>query len=189
MLNSGLASGPGRPAPNEFIFRGGGSPGKQTLMRITSRHSARIPLRRLCTSGRRGFTLAESLCAAAILGVIVLAVTTAISTAQRTSFEGQKRILAAIAADDRMVELATLSYEELLAKNGLDEPPGEMTTLDDDPYPESFWAIGRRTSVVEETVVDKDTGVEITGLRVIVTTRDEWADLAVIEMFVPEPAS
>src|SRR5215210_8122673 len=48
----------------------------------------------------RGFTLLESLVAVTILGAVVLAATSAVTAAQKISFEGQKRLLGAIGAND-----------------------------------------------------------------------------------------
>lgn len=138
--------------------------------------------------GSRGFTLLESLFAATVLGIVVIAVISAISTAQRISFEGQKRLLAAMAADDLMIELATLPYSTLKTKNGLTQAPGAMTTLDGEGYPESFWTIGRSVSVSEKVVTQNDLNVNIKGLEVVVTAVDDSADLVRLEMFVPEPA-
>ena len=136
----------------------------------------------------RGFTLLESLFAATVLGVVVIAVISAISTAQKISFEGQKRLLAAMAADDLMIKLATLPYDTLKTKNGLEQGVGAMETLDGEPYPDSFWSVGRQVSVSEKLISQDDLQVKIKGLEVIVTAVDHSADLVRLEMFVPEPA-
>lgn len=140
------------------------------------------------SAARRAFTLLESLFAATVLGVVVIAVISAISSAQRISFEGQKRLLAAMAADDLMIELATLPYNTLKTKNGLTQDPGEMQSLDGEAYPDSFWSVGRTVSVTETVVTQRDLDVNIKGLQVVVTALDDSADLVRLEMFVPEPA-
>ncbi len=126
--------------------------------------------------------------ASTLLGIIVLAVISAITSAQRLSFEGQKRILAAMTADDLMLELVTLPYSELLSKDGLTQSPGSLVTLDGQAYPDSFWALGRTVSVVEATMEYPDLEVTVRGLRVTVTTYDAMSNLLSIETFVPEPA-
>jgi len=136
---------------------------------------------------RRGFTLLESMMAATVLGVVVLAVISAVTTAQRLSFEGQKRLLATMAADDFMIELSTVPYHELKTMSQSVQDVGAMTTFDGAAYPGSFWAIGRRVEVEPETVTDPGIGVSINGVRVTVTAFDAGADLVHLTMFVPEP--
>lgn len=152
------------------------------------RHEPRTP--NATPAGRRSaraFTLLESLFAATVLGVVVIAVISAISTSQKISFEGQKRLLAAMAADDLMIELATLPYDSLKTKNGLEQEVGKIATLDGEPYPDSFWSIGRTVTVTEKLINQQDLQVKIKGLEVVVTAVDDHADLVRLEMFVPEP--
>lgn len=122
--------------------------------------------------------------AVTILGVVVLAVFAAVSATQKVSFEGQKRLLAAMAADDLMIEFTTLTYNELRGKNGMTQAVGEMQSLDGTPYPNTFWAIGRNVSVTETMIKAQD--VNVRGLQIVVTTVDQSADLVRLEMFVPE---
>lgn len=136
----------------------------------------------------RGFSLLESLLAVCVLGVVVGAVISAVATSHKLAFEGQKRLLAAMAVDDLMIELVTLSYPDLKAKDGAEEKPGQMKTLDQAGYPASFWSIGRTITVKEEVLKDQALGTEIKGLRVTVSAGDGSATLAEAETFVPEPA-
>lgn len=156
-----------------------------------SRTRTHNPVKRRLTAilrVRRGFTLIEALVASALLGIVTLAVITAVASAQTLTFEGQKQILAVMAADDLMTELMTLPYADLKAKNGLDQPVGQMTTLGGTPYPSSCWAIGRSVQATEEIIPCDGLDVQIKGVRVIVSTRDEFRILASIVSFVPEPA-
>ncbi len=137
---------------------------------------------------RRAFSLIEALVASTLLGMIVLAVISAVTSAQSLSFEGQKQILAAMAADDYMTELMTLDYEDRALLNGSEQPVGEMETLDAAPYPDTVWALGRRVGVTEVTIVEPGLGIEVTGQRVVVEAFDEFRALATLETFVPEPA-
>lgn len=146
----------------------------------------RGPHRRL---NRRGFTLIEALVASALLGFITLAVISAVTSAQSLSFEGQKQIVAVMAADDLLTELVTLSYADLKAKDGLDQPIGKMETLTAVPYPPVAWAIGRTVAATEEMVEEPVLKIKVKGLRVIVSARDDFRVLATVETFVPEPAS
>ena len=136
---------------------------------------------------RAGFTLLESLVAVTLLGTIMLAVVAALSASQKVAFEGQKRILAAIACDDLMSELATLSYDDLKLKDGAVEPVGEMQTLDGVEYPTSFWSIGRTTSVEPTTLNDAESGATVSGVLVTVAGLDEKITLIQIQLFVPDP--
>lgn len=139
------------------------------------------------TRARRAFTLVEALVASTLLGMVVLAVISAVSSSQTLSFEGQKSILAAMAADDLMAELVTMPYGELRIQNGLDQPIGSMATLSGSAYTDTVWPLGRRVEVVEENRVHQDLGVVIRGMKVTVRVRDEARDLVIIETFVPEP--
>lgn len=145
-----------------------------------------IPTR---TSDRRAFTLLEALMGVTVLSIVVIAVVAAITASQRVAFEGQKRILAAMAADDMMSELLTLSYDDIRAKDGTVQPIGEMTTLDSQQYPETFWALGRSISVQNTTLYEETLDVSVDGITVTVTVLDEGAMLAQAEIFVPEPQS
>lgn len=138
---------------------------------------------------RPGFSLIEALVASCLLGMVVLAVISAVTSAQSLSFEGQKQILAAMAADDLMTELVMLDYADIQAKNGLDQPVGELKTLAGTSYSAACWALGRSVKVVEEKISDPDLGVNVTGLRITVTARDDARVLATIETFIPDTSS
>jgi len=154
-------------------------------MRHPSRHSCKPS-----TKGtvRRAFTLLEALFASTILSLVVLAVISALSAAQMQSFEGQKTILAAIAANNHLAELVTLDYADLRAKDGQVEVPGELMSIDGVAYPSPFWALGRDVLVVETVQTIAELSTEITGLRVVVRVNDDARVLAEIQTFVPEPA-
>lgn len=136
----------------------------------------------------RAFTLIEALVASALLGVIVLAVLSAVSASQRLGFEGQKQILAAIAADDLMGELVTLSYPEIKLKDGLNQPIGQIKTLDGHNYTTPYWPIGRKVIAKDKTISDAGLGTNIKGLQLIVESRDEFRTIVSVETFIPEPA-
>ena len=156
---------------------------------VTSRTSSASSRLRRLIAPKRGFTRLESRVATALIGVIVIAVISSVSTAQKLAFEGQKMILASMAADDLMLELVTLPYDELKLKNNLSQSPGSMASLDGQVYPGTFWAIGREVQVQEETITEPTLGVMVKGVRVTVTASDEFRSLATLETFVAEPAS
>lgn len=126
--------------------------------------------------------------ASAVLGLIMLAVATAIGTAQEMAFESQKRLFASIGADDLLAEIATLPYDDLPALNGRRSVVGGMTSLDGDEYPDTFWPLGREVTVAPETIVDPDSEVSVDGRLVTVACFDDFATLAEYELFVPDPA-
>ncbi len=136
----------------------------------------------------RGFSLLEALFAAVVLGISVMAVISAITTAQQISFDGQKRVLAAIAADDYMIELATIPYTLLPFHDNTFHAIGQMTTLDATPYPNAFWPLSRSVTVTNATVEDDVFLTTIYGLQVVVTCDDEFHEYARVEMFIPDPA-
>lgn len=152
------------------------------MLRQSKRHGVQRRARRVA-----GFTLIESLVATTLLGVIVIAVIAAVASAQRLSFEGQKQILAALAANDLLTELATLPFSDLAAKDGMTQAIGALETLDGETYPEVFWPLGRTVSVQEELVTEPDLGIQIRGLRITVSASDDARTLATIEAFIPEP--
>lgn len=169
--------------------RGGRRDQHMTRKAVTSRTSIASSGLRRRVDRAGAFTLLESLVATALIGVIVIAVISSVSTAQKLAFEGQKLILASMAADDLMLELVTLPYDELKLKNNLTQSPGSMASLDGQVYPGTFWAIGRTVSVQDETITEPALGVMIKGVRVTVTASDEFRSLATLETFVAEPAS
>lgn len=138
---------------------------------------------------RRGYTLIEALVASVLLGLIVLAVMSAVAASQKLSFEGQKQMLGAMAADDLLAELATLSYAERGLRDGMLQQVGAITTLDGQAYPGLYWALGRRVLVEEQNVEHAETGIVVRGQRVAVTTFDDRRDIATIETFIAEPAA
>lgn len=136
-----------------------------------------------------GFTLLESLIAMVILTATVLAVGSAISASSQQSIEGQKQILAAMAADDLLAELSATPYASLISYNGMDQAIGEMQTLDLTPYPDTYWLIGRTVSVVETDITTGDLGVKVRGMLVTVSAYDDNRTLSEIQAFFAEPAS
>lgn len=137
---------------------------------------------------RSGFTLLEALVASVILGASVLAVISAMSTAQTLALEGQKRVLGAMACNDLMIELSTLPYSELKAQQGATNAVGGVQTLDGFDYPASYWAVGRTLELTPDTVTDAKSGAVIKGMKVTVSAVDEEITLCAIQAFFPEPA-
>lgn len=127
--------------------------------------------------------------AAALMSMVVLAVASGITTAQQVSYEGQKRILASMVADDLMLELSTVPYLLLQDYNGVAEDVGALESLDGQRYPTTFRALGRRTTVIPATYDEPTLGVTIRGLNIDVTVYDAFVDLLTIRTFVAEPSS
>lgn len=133
------------------------------------------------------FTLLESLVAVTLLGTIMLAVVAALSASQSVAFEGQKRILVAIACDDLMSEICTLSYDDAKLRDGTVEGIGQMETLDGVEYPGAFWCLGRSTSVEQTTMSDPESGASVEGILITVAGFDESATLLEISLFMADP--
>lgn len=136
---------------------------------------------------QRGFSLMEALLATTVLATLVLAVAAGMGASQRVSFEGQKRMLASIAANDLMSELSTERYSDLFQFNGMEQAVGAMETLDGVVYPQTFWALGREVEVVHSTMTDDDLGVSISGATVTVRVVDKTAVVADVVLFVADP--
>lgn len=138
---------------------------------------------------RRGLTLLESLIATTILSVIVLAVAAALNASQKLAYEGRQRVLGVNAADDLMVELMTVPYAQLQAYHGLDQEPGQMSSIDGQAYPQSYQTIGRSAEVVAEHVTEPGLGITVAGLTITVRATDGQYTLAELTVFRPEPQS
>jgi len=124
---------------------------------------------------RRGFTLMESLMASAMLFAGVLAVITAIMGGQKRAFEAQRRMEAALIAEERMGQVATMPYAQLYMVMAL-EPVGPFV------------------AVTTNDLVDEDLpglGVRVRGtrmhVRIVPSTSELDITLAEAELFVPEP--
>jgi hypothetical protein len=129
----------------------------------------------------------ESLMAATVLGIVVLAAGAAISSSQRVAADGQRRMLGAMVVDDLMSELLTVPYDDLRLMGTVQQEIGEMQTLDGHAYPGAYWALGRLLTVEDATITHPELGSDIDGVNVRVEAFDEHAVLATIEMFVAEP--
>lgn len=161
-------------------------PGGAMRQRQPSRRKPSVPR---SSAGRRAFTLLEALVASVILGASVIAVVSAMSTAQKLAFEGQKRVLGAMAANDLLIELSTLDYSVLRAHAPINHTMGQMLTTDGAKYPESFWAVGRSATFEETKFRDSKSDAIIRGVKVLVTCRDEDKSLCTIEAFFTEPGA
>lgn len=137
---------------------------------------------------RGGFTLLEALFGCVILSVSMLALGVAVSAGQRASIDSQKAVLGAMAVDDMLAELETVPYEDLAGYHGYSQAVGAIESIDGDPYPASFWCVGRRVAAVQQDIEVPSLGVKVRGTTVIATAFDETRDVAVAEVFIPEPA-
>ncbi len=126
---------------------------------------------------RRGFTLMESLMASAMLFAGVLAVITAIMGGQKRAFEAQRRMEAALVAEELMGDIATMDYAALASIPTI-QPIG------------SFQALTTRTIVDEDLT---GMGVRIHGSQMhvaIAASMSELASpLAEFDFYIPEPQS
>ena len=124
---------------------------------------------------RRGFTLMESLMASAMLFAGVLAVITAIMGGQKRAFEAQRRMEAALIAEEVMGDIAMMDY----------------TALNSIP---TFQSVGSFVAYTTLTIVDENLtcmGVLIKGTQVhvaiIVSMSQLASPLAEFDIYIPEP--
>jgi hypothetical protein len=150
------------------------------------RPQGRYPGRRAA----RAFTLLESLSAAGILLVIVVAVTGAITAGQQNAFEANQRIAGTLAAEELLGRLLAEDFSRLASWDGYFEPVGAMTDMNDTPMPATFAAVGRAIDVHRQVEEIGEIGVTVHGYEVAVRSFDTSnRTLAEIARFVPEPSS
>ncbi len=113
--------------------------------------------------------------ASAILFAAVLAVISAIMTGQQEAIDAQRRMQAAMAADDLMGKIATMAYNDLIGFAPI-QPAGSFLAL------------------TSSHVVDKDVpglGIRVHGRRMHVDIVPSLAEasnvLAEVDLFIPEP--
>lgn len=137
----------------------------------------------------RGFTLLEALVASVIMSLTVTAVAMALGGGRQHALEARDQLQAGLAAEALMDEILAADYASLIAYDGHDESPGSMVTFDDDPYPESFYRIGRRAAVVEQLLSIGALGAKIKGMDIAVEAYDlDGRVIVTLSRFVPEPA-
>lgn len=126
--------------------------------------------------------------AAALLLVVVLAVTTAVTAAQHNAMEAEQRVAGMLVAEDLMGWLMTRAYGELPAWNGHHEPVGTIVGMDGSSAPASVGMVGRRVTVAGQMHSIDALSVRVRGLNLCVVAFDEREHvLCRIETFVPEP--
>ncbi len=157
-----------------------------------SRHVTDRPLRtalRARALYRRGFTLLESLMAAGILMIMVVAVTGAITAGQQNAYEAQLRITGALAAEELLGRLVTVDYDDLPTWHNYAEAAGTMTDAGGTPLPDAFVGVGRAVTVAATLEELPGIGVNVGGRTILVRAFDtNDRTLAEIEHFVVEPA-
>lgn len=139
---------------------------------------------------RRGFTLLESLMAAGILLVVVMAIMTAVTAGQQHAFQAQQKICGTLAGEELISRLIRQPYANLANWNGMIEPVGEMKDGSGAPMPANMNHIGREVSVTTTMHVMPGLGVKVLGRTVAVRTFDaQNQTLMTLRVFVPQPAA
>ena len=132
----------------------------------------------------------EALMASAILLIVVVSVTSAVTSAQSHSFEARQQIAGTIAAEEIMGRLVSVPYADLPDWNGFVEAAGSLKYGSGDPFPASFNEIGRDVAVVGTDQTIAGLSVMVRGRSVRVRSFDANGHvLVVLERFVPEPPS
>ena len=150
-------------------------------------------LRRLRHRGlscrRTGFTLLESMIAASLLLVIVVAVMSAITSGQQHAYEAHVRVAGVLAAEDLMSRVAADNYNDIPDWNSHQEDAGAMVDADGVAMPDMFIMIGRRVTVTT-SITTLPNGVKVRGRNVQVEAFDLTNRVvATVRRFIPEPAS
>lgn len=129
--------------------------------------------------------------AAAILLLVVMSVTSAITAGQQHAFEAKQRIAAALAADELMCRLSTVAYTDLPSWHGHTEAIGDMVDADSNPLPATFDAVGRRIAVSTTLeTLPGTSGVRVRGRNIHIEAFDgSNRVLCELSRFVPEPQS
>lgn len=128
--------------------------------------------------------------AVGILVVIVISVTGAITAGQQHAYEAHQRIAATLAAEELMGRIVASPYADLLTWNGYTEAPGEMTTADGGPFPDTFAGVGRDVEITSTLQVLSNPAVTVRGRSVRVRSQDrDGRVLADLQRFIPEPPS
>jgi prepilin-type N-terminal cleavage/methylation domain-containing protein len=139
---------------------------------------------------RRGFTLLETMMAASILLLVVMAVSSAMTAAHQHAYEAQQRIAGSLAAEELMNRLMTVEYSALPSWHRYREPVGKMTDIAGEMLPEAFSGVGREVSVSTVMRLLPGVDVNVRGRNVTVRTFDHGdRTLTSICRFVPEPQS
>ena len=127
-----------------------------------------VPMAR---SRRRGVTLAESVFAAAVLAMAVIAVFSAIGSGTAHAQEAARRIAATMAAEDLLARVLLEEGDELNLWDGYREAYGNLTDLSGRPLAESQQKVSRRVEVIAEERTFP--GFEsVAGHQVVVETFD-----------------
>jgi hypothetical protein len=130
----------------------------------------------------------EAMMASAILLVVVMSVTSAITAGQQHAYEAKQRIAAALAADELMCRLSTVAYADLPTWHGHSEAIGAMVDGDSNPLPATFDAVGRQVSVVASLETLPTTTIRVRGRTVRVQAFEEGNRvLCELSRFIPEP--
>ncbi len=138
--------------------------------------------------GRRGFTLLESLYAAAILSIMSLATIQGVTAGQQQAVAAQNQLLAVLVADSTMNEIAVTPYDQLPLLDARVDEVGLLETLDGATYPASAEGLGRGITVQSDTITFTNPEVKIQGYTVTVSVLDAKRVLVQVSRFFPEPA-
>ena len=143
----------------------------------------------LVSRTRSGLTLLEALIASIILTGMVLATASAISSTQQNGQFAEDQVQGALAAEAKLEEILADDYANYLSYNGLVESPGSMITAQGFLYPNTFYRIGRRVSVLSTQKKPPGLGgLVINGLEITVTAFDvDNYDIFTLTRFIPAP--
>jgi prepilin-type N-terminal cleavage/methylation domain-containing protein len=141
-----------------------------------------------CDAGRKGFTLAEAMMAAVVLGIAATGVLIPFTSGVAVRAEGMRRTLGAKLASDLMQEIVNIPFNQIVAGYGaFSEAQGQVKDAGGVVFTDSNYAMFSRDSVSDYVYVPQESGTGIAKF-ILVTVRAYYSgkEIAVINRLVSE---
>lgn len=112
-------------------------------------------------TGRRGFTLAESLMAVVVLGIAAAGVLLPFSSGARVRAEGVRTTLGVKLASDLMEQIVNTPFDQIVAVyNGYSESQGQVKDADGAVFADPHYTNYSRDASCEQVYVPQESGTE-----------------------------
>jgi len=113
------------------------------------------------STGRRGFTLAESLMAVVVLGIAAAGVLLPFSGGARVRAEGVRRTLAVKLASDLIERIVNTPFDQIMATyDGYSESQGQVRDADGVVFSDANYANYSRDAGCRQVYVAQESGTE-----------------------------
>jgi len=140
---------------------------------------------RCCAARQRGFTLAEALMAAVVLGIAAAGVLLPFSSGAAARAEGMRRTLGAKLAGHMIEEIISKPFDEIMDYDGYSESEGQVKDATGAVYTDSNYVKFSRDVSCEYVYVPQESGVgEPLFIRVTVQVRWNNREVASIGRLV-----